>query len=150
MKFQIFTSFHFKNSYSTDRGCSCEQWYLKKNPYLLVQTLKVDCCFHWRKCSLLCVHEWRRVEENTTSYVCRKLSSLQWLVFQIRLFTEDIGLIANESKIAADVDEIIAFETEFAKIIVPDENRRNRTALYNKRKISDLETLMPIVSFYLL
>ena len=71
-------------------------------------------------------------------------------MFQIRLFTEDIGLIANESKIAADVDEIIAFETEFAKIIVPDENRRNRTALYNKRKISDLETLMPIVSFYLL
>ncbi|PAV86979.1 hypothetical protein WR25_24216 [Diploscapter pachys] len=84
---------------------------------------------------------------NKTLYAKQMKAYRSYLIGKVKLFTEDIGLIANESKIAADVDEIIAFETEFAKIIVPDENRRNRTALYNKRKISDLETLMPIIDW---
>uniref|UniRef100_A0A158P6V6 Neprilysin n=1 Tax=Angiostrongylus cantonensis TaxID=6313 RepID=A0A158P6V6_ANGCA len=63
----------------------------------------------------------------------------------VKLLHEDAGLPINERKIASDVDEIIQLETELAKILVAEENRRNYTKMYNLRHLSDMQTLMPLV-----
>lgn len=70
----------------------------------------------------------------------------KYTIGKVRFYTQDAGLNVNESKIEADVDEIIAFEKKWAGILVAEENRRNYTKLYNVRNFEDLKEYMPIVS----
>ncbi|VDM54709.1 unnamed protein product, partial [Angiostrongylus costaricensis] len=71
----------------------------------------------------------------------------QFLISKVKLFHEDADLIANVGRIASDVDEIIELETELAKILVAEEDRRNFTKMYNLRRLSDMQTLMPLVDW---
>ncbi|KAJ1345890.1 hypothetical protein KIN20_000519 [Parelaphostrongylus tenuis] len=71
----------------------------------------------------------------------------QFLISKVKLFHHDASLPINERKIAIDVDEIIEHETELAKILVPEEDRRNFTKMYNLRRFSDMLTLMPLVDW---
>ncbi|KAJ1355849.1 hypothetical protein KIN20_013410 [Parelaphostrongylus tenuis] len=71
----------------------------------------------------------------------------QFLISMVQLFHIDASLPINERKIASDVDEIIGLETELAKILVPEEDRRNFTKMYNLRRFSDMQTLMPLVDW---
>uniref|UniRef100_A0A158PCF4 Neprilysin-1 n=1 Tax=Angiostrongylus cantonensis TaxID=6313 RepID=A0A158PCF4_ANGCA len=71
----------------------------------------------------------------------------QFLISKVKLFHEDADLPVNEGKIASDVDEIIELETELAKILVAEEDRRNFTKMYNLRRLSDMQTLMPLVDW---
>ncbi|KHJ78902.1 hypothetical protein OESDEN_21469, partial [Oesophagostomum dentatum] len=60
---------------------------------------------------------------------------------------EDAGITHNPTKIEANVDEVIAFEKKLAEIVVPEDERRNSTRLYNKRKIADLYEYMDDVKW---
>ncbi|VDM54266.1 unnamed protein product [Angiostrongylus costaricensis] len=71
----------------------------------------------------------------------------EYLISKVKLFHEDAGLPINEKKITSDVDEIIQLETELAKILVAEEDRRNYTKMYNLRHLSDMQTLMPLVDW---
>ncbi|KAL6734622.1 hypothetical protein Aduo_005144 [Ancylostoma duodenale] len=71
----------------------------------------------------------------------------QFLIDKMTQFLQDGDLPRNETKIASDVDEIIDLETKLAKIIVADENRRNFSDMYNLRRLSDMQKLMPLVDW---
>ncbi|RCN42007.1 peptidase family M13 [Ancylostoma caninum] len=71
----------------------------------------------------------------------------QFLIEKMTQFLQDGDLPRNETKIASDVDEIIDLETKLAKIIVADENRRNYSDMYNLRRLSDMQKLMPLVDW---
>ena len=49
----------------------------------------------------------------------------------------------NEEKITLDVDAILDFETRYAKILVPEDERRDLAALYHKKRLSDVQSLVP-------
>ncbi|KAJ1350444.1 hypothetical protein KIN20_006235 [Parelaphostrongylus tenuis] len=70
-----------------------------------------------------------------------------FLISKVKLLHEDVSLPVNEKKIASDVDEIIELETELAKILVAKEDRRNYTEMYNLRRLSDMQALMPLVDW---
>lgn len=65
---------------------------------------------------------------------------------QVKLLADDAGIKIDSKKLDRDVEELIAFETKYAKIIVPEEDRHNYTTLYNLRKLDQLNKLMPVVS----
>lgn len=71
----------------------------------------------------------------------------QFLITKMKLIHEDAGLARNEQKITSDVDEIIEFETKLAKILVPEEDRRDFSKMYNLRHLSDMQQLMPMVDW---
>ncbi|CAA93782.2 Neprilysin-1 [Caenorhabditis elegans] len=71
----------------------------------------------------------------------------KYTIGKVRYYTEDAGMAVNESKIESDVDEIIAFEKEWAQILVAEEDRRNYTKLYNVRRFDDLKEYMSIIDW---
>uniref|UniRef100_A0A0K0D5D7 Neprilysin n=1 Tax=Angiostrongylus cantonensis TaxID=6313 RepID=A0A0K0D5D7_ANGCA len=66
----------------------------------------------------------------------------EFFISTVKQLHEDADLPVNEGRIASDVDEIIELETELAKILVAEEDRRNFTKMYNLRRLSDMQTLM--------
>ncbi|KIH60316.1 hypothetical protein ANCDUO_09438 [Ancylostoma duodenale] len=66
---------------------------------------------------------------------------------QMAKFLDDVNLPKNMTKIASDFNEIIDLERKLANITVPNEDRRNVSAIYNLRRISDIQTLMPLVNW---
>ncbi|ETN79144.1 hypothetical protein NECAME_09981 [Necator americanus] len=78
----------------------------------------------------------------------KKISAYrQLLINTMAFFLEESNLPKNETKIEQDVDEIIDVETKLAKILVPDEDRRNYSELCNLRRLNDLQKLMPLVNW---
>ncbi|KAK6738801.1 hypothetical protein RB195_020730 [Necator americanus] len=71
----------------------------------------------------------------------------QLLINMVTLLLKDSNQHNNVTKIAHDVDEIIDLETKLAKILVPDEDRRNHSEKCNLRRLNDLEELMPTVNW---
>uniref|UniRef100_A0A158R2U6 Neprilysin-1 (inferred by orthology to a C. elegans protein) n=1 Tax=Nippostrongylus brasiliensis TaxID=27835 RepID=A0A158R2U6_NIPBR len=71
----------------------------------------------------------------------------QFLINKMRLIHEDANIPFNEEKTTSDVDEIIELETKLAKIIVPEEDRRDYTKMYNLRHLNDMKQLMPMVDW---
>uniref|UniRef100_A0A913IE97 Neprilysin n=1 Tax=Strongyloides stercoralis TaxID=6248 RepID=A0A913IE97_STRER len=71
----------------------------------------------------------------------------KYLIAKISLLAQDYGSKKTIDEITKDVDEMINFETEFAKILVPDHARRNYTELYNIIKIDELNKLMPLIDW---
>ncbi|KAK6738800.1 hypothetical protein RB195_020728 [Necator americanus] len=69
------------------------------------------------------------------------------LINMITLLLKDSNQHNNVTKIAQDVDEIIDLETKLAKILVPDKDRRNHSEKCNRRRLNDLEELMPMVNW---
>lgn len=65
----------------------------------------------------------------------------------VRLLMFDANTSRNDADVEADLFEIVEFEKKLAKIIVPEDNRRNNTRMYNMRKISDLISLMPQIDW---
>ncbi|CAB3411031.1 unnamed protein product [Caenorhabditis bovis] len=71
----------------------------------------------------------------------------KYTIGKVRLYTQDAGLPVNETKIAADVDEIIEFEKKWAKVLVAEEDRRNYTQQYNVRNFNDMQKYVPIIDW---
>uniref|UniRef100_A0A0R3RHK8 Neprilysin-2 n=1 Tax=Elaeophora elaphi TaxID=1147741 RepID=A0A0R3RHK8_9BILA len=65
----------------------------------------------------------------------------------IKLLLDDANITYDLLQLSIDLNNIINFETEFAEIIVPEDDRRNSTRLYNGKTISDLYTLLPKVEW---
>lgn len=65
---------------------------------------------------------------------------------KVMLFVADSYSGRSSQQVAADVQELLEFETEFARILTPDEERRNFSKLYNPRRLSDMNQLFPLVS----
>ncbi|MCP9263941.1 Neprilysin-11 [Dirofilaria immitis] len=61
----------------------------------------------------------------------------------IKLLLDDANVTYDLSQLITDLDNLIDFETKFAEIVVPEDDRRNSTRLYNVKTISDLYTLLP-------
>uniref|UniRef100_A0A915CCL5 Peptidase family M13 n=2 Tax=Parascaris univalens TaxID=6257 RepID=A0A915CCL5_PARUN len=64
-----------------------------------------------------------------------------------KLLMEDANKSRDDADLEADLLAMIEFEKEFATIIVPEDDRRNNTRMYNKRRIADLAMLMPQVDW---
>ncbi|CAJ0606368.1 unnamed protein product [Cylicocyclus nassatus] len=78
----------------------------------------------------------------------KKIEALKkYLVKKVELFQKDANLPTNRTKIERDIDEMIALETKIAEILIADEDRRNYTELYNIRRLSDMQKLMPLVDW---
>ncbi|EPB75525.1 peptidase family M13 [Ancylostoma ceylanicum] len=77
-----------------------------------------------------------------------KIEAYRKCLFEkVTQFLQDANLPNNRTKIASDVDEIIDLETKLAKIIVPEEDRRDYNKMYNLRRLSDMQKLMPLVDW---
>jgi predicted metalloendopeptidase len=66
---------------------------------------------------------------------------------RIGLLAEDIGSTRTKEEIAVEVKEMMSFEKELAKIMVSEDDRRNFTRLYNKHRLSEVNTLVPIIDW---
>uniref|UniRef100_A0A914CI21 Uncharacterized protein n=1 Tax=Acrobeloides nanus TaxID=290746 RepID=A0A914CI21_9BILA len=84
---------------------------------------------------------------NKTRYAKQIKAYEKYINAIIQLFAEDVASGRTHEQIAADVRELLEFETEFAKILTPDEDRRNYSKLYNLRKLSDLDKLFPMINW---
>uniref|UniRef100_A0A0N5A3H9 Neprilysin n=1 Tax=Parastrongyloides trichosuri TaxID=131310 RepID=A0A0N5A3H9_PARTI len=71
----------------------------------------------------------------------------KFLIKKVSLLAKDAKSTRTNEEIVKDVDELLEFETEFAKILVPDDARRNYTQLYNIIKIEDLNTYVPLIDW---
>ncbi|EYB96968.1 hypothetical protein Y032_0145g2513 [Ancylostoma ceylanicum] len=71
----------------------------------------------------------------------------QFLTDLVARLLQDAGLPKNETKIANDVDEIIDLETRLGNITAPKVNRRNHTEMYNLRRLSCMQKLIPSVNW---
>ncbi|KIH67027.1 hypothetical protein ANCDUO_02643 [Ancylostoma duodenale] len=71
----------------------------------------------------------------------------QLIIDKVTQFLQDADLPKNEKKTASDVDEIIDLETKLANITVVEGDRRNPNELYNLRRLSDMQNLMPLVNW---
>uniref|UniRef100_A0A0N4W214 Peptidase_M13_N domain-containing protein n=1 Tax=Haemonchus placei TaxID=6290 RepID=A0A0N4W214_HAEPC len=69
------------------------------------------------------------------------------LISEVELINEYDNRSYNYEKIAQDVDEIIDFETKIAKVMVAEQDRRNFFEMYNIRRLSDLQKLMPMIDW---
>ncbi|KAE9421904.1 hypothetical protein Angca_010216, partial [Angiostrongylus cantonensis] len=69
------------------------------------------------------------------------------LIKLVKLIHDDANVSIKEEKIAYDVEAIIDFESKLAKILVASEDLSNFTEMYNLRRLSDMQTLMPLVNW---
>jgi predicted metalloendopeptidase len=85
---------------------------------------------------------------NETKYA-KQLNAYEKLMnARISLLAEDSGSTRSKEEIAADVSEILAFEKKLAKIMVSEDERRNFTRLYNKRHLTEVNELIPIIDWF--
>uniref|UniRef100_A0A914I7Z3 Uncharacterized protein n=2 Tax=Globodera TaxID=31242 RepID=A0A914I7Z3_GLORO len=76
---------------------------------------------------------------NDTRYGKQMAAYGRYMTTKIRTFAADAGIRRSEAEIGRDVAEIIRFEKEFAQILIPDEERRNFSKMYNIRRLSEME-----------
>uniref|UniRef100_A0A0R3PD92 Peptidase_M13 domain-containing protein n=1 Tax=Angiostrongylus costaricensis TaxID=334426 RepID=A0A0R3PD92_ANGCS len=69
------------------------------------------------------------------------------LIRLVKLIHDDANVSIKEEQIAYDVEAIIDFESKLAKIVVATEDLSNFTEMYNLRRLSDMQTLMPLVNW---
>ncbi|KAJ1346492.1 Neprilysin-11 [Parelaphostrongylus tenuis] len=60
----------------------------------------------------------------------------------VKILREDAKINGSEAIVEGDIDDVIAFEKKLAEIVVPEDERRNSTRLYNKRVVADLYEYM--------
>lgn len=83
---------------------------------------------------------------NDTRYGKQLAAYERYMAAKVHLIAEDAGSDRTKRQIDSDVKELIRFEKEFARILTPEEDRRNYTKMYNVRHFSDLSKLLPLVS----
>lgn len=83
---------------------------------------------------------------NDTRYGKQLAAYERYMSAKVSLIAEDAESSRTKRELNADVKEMIRFEKEFARILTPEEDRRNYTKMYNVRRFSDLSKLLPLVS----
>ncbi|CAI2347038.1 unnamed protein product [Caenorhabditis sp. 36 PRJEB53466] len=84
---------------------------------------------------------------NATLFASHMTSYRKYLRNIAQMLKADGNLTRSEKDMNADIEKIIDFEIELAKIIVAEDERRNNTRLYNKRVIRELYALLPQVEW---
>uniref|UniRef100_A0A8R1HWB4 Endothelin-converting enzyme 1 n=2 Tax=Caenorhabditis japonica TaxID=281687 RepID=A0A8R1HWB4_CAEJA len=84
---------------------------------------------------------------NVTLFSSHMTAYRKYLRKIAQLLKTDGNLTRSEKDMNADIEKIIDFEIELAKIIVAEDERRNNTRLYNKKEIADLYSLLPQVEW---
>ncbi|VDK55333.1 unnamed protein product [Anisakis simplex] len=109
-------------------------------------------CLKWfcrdisRKCSILGRGS-RDYYLNTTMFANHLAAFKKYQHEIVKLLLHDANTTRNEADLQADLDEILEFEKKFATIIVPEDDRRNNTRMYNKRKVADFYKMMPQIDW---
>ncbi|CAI5442805.1 unnamed protein product [Caenorhabditis angaria] len=84
---------------------------------------------------------------NGTLFASHMAAYRKYLRGIANVLKSDHNLTRNDQSINEDITKIIEFETEFAKLVVAEDERRNSTRQYNKRTLSSLYELMPHVDW---
>ncbi|GMS85785.1 hypothetical protein PENTCL1PPCAC_7960, partial [Pristionchus entomophagus] len=84
---------------------------------------------------------------NATKYAKQVNAYKEYIFEKTSLITEDYGAAVNERALKADIEEIFQLEQKLAEILLPNEDRRNYTEMYNVRKLSELKTLFPLIDW---
>ncbi|ETN84136.1 hypothetical protein NECAME_07020, partial [Necator americanus] len=71
---------------------------------------------------------------NTTMFANHMVAYKKYFLEIVKILHEDANITLNLSLIKSNVDNVIEFEQKLAEIVVPEDERRNSTRLYNKRK----------------
>lgn len=85
---------------------------------------------------------------NTTRYKKQIDAYKLYIKKIVILLAQDANITFKVNEIEKDVLEILELETEFVKILLPDDKRRNFTKMYNIRRFSNLYNLFDLVSFF--
>lgn len=83
---------------------------------------------------------------NRTRYKKQLDAYERYINEKIILLSKDAGIPYDKKAIAKNVSEILDFEIKFAEILVPEDDRRNYTKMYNIRHFSNLSSLLDEVS----
>ncbi|VDL73866.1 unnamed protein product [Nippostrongylus brasiliensis] len=84
---------------------------------------------------------------NTTMFANHMIAYRKYFHEIVKILQEDANIDPNNSTAEASIDAVIAFEKKLAEIVVPEDERRNSTRLYNKRVIGDLYEYMDDVDW---
>uniref|UniRef100_A0AC35U6Q2 Neprilysin n=1 Tax=Rhabditophanes sp. KR3021 TaxID=114890 RepID=A0AC35U6Q2_9BILA len=76
---------------------------------------------------------------NETMFASHLAAYKHYLIDFVNLLKTDWNLALQLSDIEISQKELLEFETEFARIIVPEDHRRNNTRMHNKQTIHDLD-----------
>ncbi|VDM97134.1 unnamed protein product [Thelazia callipaeda] len=84
---------------------------------------------------------------NTTMFSKHLDAYRKYQLDVMKLLLADANITYELPQLIRQLDDIINFEKKFAQIIIPEDDRRNSTRLYNKKIIADLYTLLPEVEW---
>ncbi|EYC44744.1 hypothetical protein Y032_0451g1686 [Ancylostoma ceylanicum] len=84
---------------------------------------------------------------NSTLFANHMVAYRKYFLEIVKILQEDAKVAHNSSAIGDSIDAVIAFEKKLAEIVVPEDERRNSTRLYNKRKIADLYNYMDDINW---
>ncbi|CAJ0584866.1 unnamed protein product, partial [Mesorhabditis spiculigera] len=65
----------------------------------------------------------------------------------MKILVVDAKLDRNHEDLDREIEEIVAFETQIARILVPEDDRRNNTRMYNQLTIAELYKMLPQVDW---
>ncbi|CAJ0933286.1 unnamed protein product, partial [Mesorhabditis belari] len=65
----------------------------------------------------------------------------------MKILASDAKITRDDEQMVTELEEMVKFEIEIAKIIVPEDDRRNNTRMYNKKSISELYGLLPQIDW---
>uniref|UniRef100_A0A7E4V4W6 Neprilysin-2 n=1 Tax=Panagrellus redivivus TaxID=6233 RepID=A0A7E4V4W6_PANRE len=84
---------------------------------------------------------------NETKYAKQLAAYEAYMFAKIKLIATDARANKSDASLRAEVKEILDFEKKFAKILTPEENRRNFTEMYNVFNLSALRQMMPLIDW---
>lgn len=86
---------------------------------------------------------------NDTRYGSQMAAYKRYMIEKISTFAKDAGgaYRSDPEEIANEVDKIIHFEREFARILTPDEDRRNFTKMYNLHHLSEMQKVFGLMNW---
>ena len=59
----------------------------------------------------------------------------------MHVVAEDANVTLDQARLKKDIDDFIAFEVEFARVMSDDESRRDPNQQYNLRTLEDLSKM---------
>uniref|UniRef100_A0A0K0E662 Neprilysin n=1 Tax=Strongyloides stercoralis TaxID=6248 RepID=A0A0K0E662_STRER len=84
---------------------------------------------------------------NKTMFSNHMKAYRNYMTESMRILINDFKLNITDNDLYKGEKELMEFETEFARIIVPSDMRRNNSRMHNERKISDLPNLFDQVEW---
>uniref|UniRef100_A0A0K0FDW3 Phosphate-regulating neutral endopeptidase (inferred by orthology to a human protein) n=1 Tax=Strongyloides venezuelensis TaxID=75913 RepID=A0A0K0FDW3_STRVS len=84
---------------------------------------------------------------NNTMFGNHMRAYKNYMTATMKLLVQDFKLNITDEDLIIGEKELLEFETEFAKFIVPSDNRRNNSRMHNERKIYDLPGLFDQVEW---